>query len=238
MDKGAHFYKCDLRVHTPRDRNWTGAEAVSEEERKSYAKEFIQACRDKGLDAVAITDHHDLAFYKYIKEAAETEVEANGELIPENERIIVFPGVELTLALPCQAILLLDADFPLAELYLVLTALAIAPAPDSDAKHTEIELLGINEFVELYEVLDRHETIKGRYIILPHVKPNGYKTLLRHGFQAHYANSPCVGGYLDGSIDSLGEGDEKILNGEVQAWGNKALGVIQTSDNRYEDHQL
>jgi len=23
MDKGAHFYRCDFQVHTPRDRQWT-----------------------------------------------------------------------------------------------------------------------------------------------------------------------------------------------------------------------
>ena len=26
MDKGAHYHKCDLQVHTPRDRQWNGSE--------------------------------------------------------------------------------------------------------------------------------------------------------------------------------------------------------------------
>jgi len=37
MDKGAHFYKCDFQVHTPRDINWVGDRPVSEEDRKTYA---------------------------------------------------------------------------------------------------------------------------------------------------------------------------------------------------------
>lgn len=49
MDKGAHFYKCDFQVHTPRDANWDGAEAATPKERKAYAEELIQACRAKGL---------------------------------------------------------------------------------------------------------------------------------------------------------------------------------------------
>ena len=68
MDKGAHFYKCDFQVHTPRDINWDGQGATTDDERKAYAEEFIGACREKGLNAVAITDHHDLAFFKDIKD--------------------------------------------------------------------------------------------------------------------------------------------------------------------------
>ena len=41
MDKGAHFFRCDFQVHTPRDLNWEGADATSEAERQAYAQEFI-----------------------------------------------------------------------------------------------------------------------------------------------------------------------------------------------------
>lgn len=52
MDKGAHFYKCDFQVHTPRDINWKEKNAVTDEERKAYSEELILACRAKGLDAI------------------------------------------------------------------------------------------------------------------------------------------------------------------------------------------
>jgi hypothetical protein len=42
MDKGAHFVKCDFQVHTPRDANWDGAEAVTPAERKAYAEALVQ----------------------------------------------------------------------------------------------------------------------------------------------------------------------------------------------------
>jgi len=45
---GAHFYKCDLQVPTPRDARWSGGDAVTEVERKAYAEELILACRQKG----------------------------------------------------------------------------------------------------------------------------------------------------------------------------------------------
>jgi hypothetical protein len=44
MDKGAHFHKCDSQVHTPRDINWDGASAVTDDERHQYAQEFVAAC--------------------------------------------------------------------------------------------------------------------------------------------------------------------------------------------------
>src|SRR3989338_5597576 len=105
MDKGAHFYRCDLQVHTPHDLNWAGSEAVTPEERKTYAEELILACRAKGLDAIAITDHHDFVFFPYIKKAAQTELDDAGQPIPEAKKIVVFPGLELTLTAPtCQAL--------------------------------------------------------------------------------------------------------------------------------------
>jgi type III restriction enzyme len=73
MDKGAHFYRCDFQVHTPRDINWQGARPVAEDERQAFSKQFIAACREKRLDAIAITDHHDLGFFPFIKEAASNE---------------------------------------------------------------------------------------------------------------------------------------------------------------------
>ena len=43
MDNGAHFHKADFQVHTPRDLNWVGHDAVSDEERRAYADELVLA---------------------------------------------------------------------------------------------------------------------------------------------------------------------------------------------------
>src|SRR5438094_3098604 len=104
MDKGAHFYRGDFQVHTPRDARWTGGDAVSDAQRKTYAEELILACRKKGLGAIAVTDHHDFAFFPHIREAANAELDEGGKPIPEDKRIVVFPGIEMTLTAPnCQA---------------------------------------------------------------------------------------------------------------------------------------
>lgn len=232
-DKGAHFHKCDFQVHTPRDLNWKGARPKTESERHEYAQEFVAACRNKGLDAVAITDHHDLCLFKYIREAADQETDEAGKCLPPEKRLTVYPGMELTLAVPCQALLILDADFPVDLLPQVVLALSVIPAPDDDIQHAPIQRLEhLKTLQELYDELNKKEFLRDRFIVFPHVGESGNSTLLRSGFAAQYKNMPCVGGFIDGSITKHGKGNRDILNGRNKDYGNKAIAVFQTSDNR------
>jgi len=237
MDKGAHFYRCDFQVHTPRDLSWKGKSYTKEDDRKEYAISLIAACREKGINGIAITDHHDLCFVSYVREAAENEKSVNGDDIPDNEKLIVFPGIELTLNVPCQAILLLDADFTVTILPQILTVLAITHSPDNAAKAAPVERLNsISTLEQLKEKLDEHLFLKDRYIILPNVTSGGSDTLLREGVANKYKTMPCVGGYLDGSIDKCKIGDLRILDGKDAHYGIKRVALFQTSDSRSEDH--
>lgn len=236
MDKGAHFHRCDLQVHSPRDRAWTGAVPVEDGDRDAYARSLIAACREKGVQAIALTDHHDLAFVPYVRRAAAEERRPDGSPLNDRERIVVFPGLELTLAVPCQAILLLDADFPEEWFDIVLTALAIIQHPSSEAKGPEVERLDFNSLGDVTKSLDKQTVLRGRYILLPNVSDGGGSTLIRRGMAPKYASMSCLGGYVDGSIEDLGDGNREILEGRNNEWGNKPLAVFQTSDSRREDH--
>lgn len=240
MDKGAHFYRCDFQVHTPRDINWRGDEAVSHDERKAYAESLVRACREKGLNAIAITDHHDFVFFPYIKQAALTEIDDNGEVYPPEERITVFPGLELTLASPpCQALLILDSTFPENLLFGVLSCLCIAPSPDTESKTASVVPIPgtvASNFSELYEKLSNLDYVKGRFIVFPHVGDGGHKTLLRSGFYDYYKTMPSVGGYVESPISNLGRGNIDIIHGRNRQYGFKEIAVIQTSDNRKATH--
>lgn len=237
MDNGAHFYKCDFQVHTPRDLNWQGAGAVTDEERQQYAREFVAACRARSLQAVAITDHHDLSFFKYIREAALNETDDAGKPLPVGERLVVFPGLELTLGVPCQALLLFDADLAVEFLPLALTTLGITPSDSALEKHAPVKKLDIMSFGDLYAALDKLDPLRGHYIAFPHVADGGYKTLLRKDFEKHYISMPCVGGYVDGDLPVVprSAGMRTITSGEDKNWGNKPIGLFQTSDSRSRD---
>jgi chromosome segregation protein len=236
MDKGAHFFNCDFQVHSPRDRQWQGARPSTLNEKREYAREFVEACRRKGVSAVAIADHHDMSFVPLIREAAKNENDKDGNLLAEHQRLVVFPGMELTLGIPCQALIIFDAELPTDLFPLALTALAITQAPDDDPRTAETRRLDdIKSLRQLYLLMDRHEFLRGRYIVLPNVSEGGTSTLLRSGHAGHYKEMPCVGGYVDGEIVQLGDGNRGIIGGKNPEYGNKKIAVFQTSDTRTRD---
>jgi chromosome segregation protein len=233
MDQGAHFHCCDLQVHTPRDLNWVGDCPVRDADRQAFSKEFISSCRGKGLSAIAITDHHDVAFLPFIREVAVAELDSNQERVPEEKRLVIFPGIELTLAVPCQALLLFDPDVQDEDLARALTALGITPAPRGAAKTNPVQRLPITDLNDVHQRLCEHESLRGHFILLPNVNDGGDDTILRTGFVERYKQMLCVGGYVDGSC--MNHGKRQILDGKDPQWGNKRCGVIQTSDARERD---
>jgi len=234
MNKGTRFYNCDFQVHTPRDINWSGPKPVSDADRNTYAERFVLACRQKGVNAVAITDHHDLAFFPYIKAAANNEVDDNGQPLIDSQKLVVFPGIELTLSNPpCQALLILDSNFPEDQLLRVLHKLSIEPNPISEPSTIQTVPIPsdvVNGLRDLYLKLDSIDILKGKYIILPHTG-RGHKGILRRDFYEHYVKMPCVSGYLDGVIPD-DQGLKNIINGKDRNYGFRSIAVFQTSDNR------
>lgn len=241
MKKGAIFHKCDFQVHTPRDINFDGQNCVSDEDRKEYGSRFIKDCRLKGIHAVAITDHHDLAFVNYVKDASEREVDASNNPIPVEDRIIVFPGMELTLEVPCQVLLIFDSNLTMTDdlVRKIEGALGISQNPKSESKNKQPEKLqDTADFNNLGRKLNRIDELKGRFIVFPNVCDGGSSSILRNGFHQKYKDGDFVGGYLD--IDKYDShknlvGWNNIINGKVEAYGKKEIGVFQTSDSRRND---
>lgn len=240
MDRGAHFFQCDFQVHTPRDAAWTGPVPTSGEDRLAYAKTLISGCREKSIHAIAVTDHHCMAFVPFIRQAALEELDGLGNPVSETDRIIVFPGMELTLGVPCQALLIFDADFPDDMLPLITVALAINQNDASKPKAIDpvVRMDGITSFGDLYKKLDEHAFLRGRYIVLPNLTDEGKHSIFRNGQQGKYAEMPCVGGYSDGEFSKLSIGVKNRIAGKDPQWGRKRVACIQTSDARRSDHKF
>lgn len=238
MDKGAHFHRCDFQVHTPRDINWHGERPHADEDRKKYAKEFITECRAKGIHAVAITDHHDFGFFPYLRAASSAETDAAGAPVSEAERIKVFPGLELTLPVPCQALLLLDEDFEAHLLNSVLSRLGIAYNAPEEPQHLPTQRLDhLQTLDQAVKLLDEFESTKGRFILLPNVG-DGSDSMMREKFVGIYRSMSCIGGYTDKPVDALKRGTLEKLDGRKSEFDFKAVGVFPTSDNRHRDFSL
>ncbi|MEA4940794.1 MAG: AAA family ATPase [Christensenella sp.] len=257
MDKGAHFFNCDFQVHTPRDLNWSGekygvtSDEISSltEEQKSeiklsrfkFAKEYLEKAKASGLNAIAITDHHDVVFAKIIREVAN---DYNREFIETSQYdkcITVFPGIELTLSSPaCQCLIVFDSDFPDCDLDSVVNFLGLNPNNEYEKSHAQITRISariVNDIDALHKKLDELGYCRGKYIVFPNVNKNGSFTILRQGFTEHYCKMPCVGGYVDKEISSDAGYINKINGGDIN-YGRKAIGVISTSDNRNQDGDL
>lgn len=254
MDKGAHFYRCDFQVHSPRDIAYTGnkyglnpdeIENITPEQkekiisdREQFSKEYLQKIRGAGLNAIAMTDHHDVVFVKLLRKVAEIENEifrSNSEF----EKIItVFPGIEMSLASPAsQCIIIFDSDFSDSNLDSVLNFFGINPTNEFEKITTptlKISQNIINDLGHLHEKLDELSYCKGKYVILPNVGKSGDHTIMRNGFHEHYRKMPCVGGYVDKAISTESGYLNKLNGGDVN-YGNKSIALISTSDNRYED---
>jgi type III restriction enzyme len=250
MDKGAHFYKTDFQIHSPRDALWVGdgitkwpkGKPVSHEERLLFARGFITKCRELGIRAVGITDHHDICFIKYFQVAAQEENNASGIptwdsilIQPEKQKPIIFPGIEVTLSVPCQCIILLDADSDLTTQAELLEAIEIGNTYSDNHENgptvnpIHLTLLELDKKISTYA----NKRLKGRYIILPHVGDSGYKTILRDGFNCHFAQMPCVGGYIE--QDWSDHQKKHLFDGIDVNYGYKTLGIFQTTDSRRED---
>ena len=95
-DKGAHFYKTDFQVHSPRDLQWCGdgitrwpsGKPVTPEERLVFARKFVAKCRQLGIQVAGITDHHDICFINYFQIAAQEESTAK---MPDWDNFTVLP---------------------------------------------------------------------------------------------------------------------------------------------------
>ena len=178
-----------------------------------------------------------MAFLPFIRAAAARELAADGTSLNANDRLVVFPGIELTLGVPCQAIIIFDADFPDALFLVAMTALAISQSDGSQSKVLDtVRLNSITNFSELKAKLDEHDNLRGRYIVLPNVTDEGQHSLFRNGQAGKYVEMPCVGGYSDGPFANLRTGTKNRIGGRDLAWGSKKIACIQTSDSRSADH--
>ena len=214
-----------------------GDDRITERERRTYARELVDACRVRNLQAIAITDHHDMLFASFVRNAAAEETDLDGALLLPEERLVVFPAMELTLGVPCQALVIFDADFPDDMFRLAMTALTITPSLECKAKIADVRRLdSIQTLIQLHQKLDEHGYLSGRYIVFPNVGNSGSFSLIRKGLAGKYTEMPCVGGYVDGAIGKLKKGTRTIVEGKDKQWGNKRIACFQTSDSRREDH--
>jgi len=88
---GSKWWKCDFHLHTPGSKDYR--ESVTSDD-------WVAAAIAKGLDAVAITDHHTGEYVQKIQDA----IKKSGN------NLVVFPAVELTVSNGVHLLVLFDPE--------------------------------------------------------------------------------------------------------------------------------
>ena len=242
----AYWRKCDFQIHTPRDNGWIGPrpiglgdnlngslaiEAQIFAQRMDWATGFVEACAQRGLEAVALTDHHEMVMVPYVKEA----IRARKAQDPEFD-LWLFPGMELTCHGGVQCLLIFDAD--LSDDWLIA---AQGKLGTTTPGHSNLAARSPNPvqqlttpYPDIAPELDAiGAEIRGKYILLPNVSQGGSHTVLSAGKHADFRRMPYVGGYLDHgqTIDTLSSNRQR-LSGTDPMWGDRFIYPLPTSDSR------
>lgn len=234
MHPGAVWKRADFQIHTPRDPQWGGSPNLAgglpeaEAARQAWADDFVQQVLQRGLSAIALTDHHDLCFIEYVRAAIErAEV---------GERLWLFPGMEVTCQDSTQCLILFDRDAPLdTPKRLFGGHLQNIDEPVRDAAINPQALdcgRNIDHFVN--SVAD-DRIVGPASIILPNATHGGHKTMLRAGFHQRFASLPVDGVYLDKAFATQPQGALDKVYGTITEWGGRRRGILPTGDNRNQD---
>lgn len=229
---GAVWRKTDLQIHTPRDPNWSGSPSLpggaaeAEAARDKWADTFVAECLKRGLGAIAITDHHDVVMYDYVRRAIDRSHAAKTSLW-------LFPGMEVTCDDSVQCLILFDQNTDQAILERLFGGhLLKIMRPDAQLECAPQAALCGKNIAEFLGSLYEDVAFKGVSIVLPHASKGGHKDILRKGFHPRFAELTVDGVYNETAYADLDAVTLKKIYGEIKDWGDRRRGIITTGDNR------
>ncbi|MCX8281779.1 AAA family ATPase [Phyllobacterium sp. 0TCS1.6C] len=246
----ATWRKCDFQIHTPRDPNWTGQRPPGigdlvpatglaatahdvDTARQIWAVSFVDKCVERGLGAIAITDHHEMFMVPYVQREISTRQASDPDF-----GLWLFPGMELTATGGKQCLILFDAD--LSEDWWKQAqgklSIAYAALDEKAARSPALTQLAYS-YADIADELDTVPGLKGKFIVLPNVSQGNSHTVLVDKAHADFRKMACVGGYLDNgqTIATMGSKNIKRLSGEDPVWSTRRVYPLPTSDSRSHD---
>ena len=129
---GSRWWRLDLHVHSPKSYDFKDPQ----KDDPDSMRRWLEAARDAGVDAIAVTDHNTAEAISLIQD---TVLKVDGAPV-------VFPGVELTAGDGCHLLLLMD---PSRKQQHVDALLARVKVPvDDRGTHTARSPLSVEEILE------------------------------------------------------------------------------------------
>lgn len=241
----AYWRKSDFQVHTPRDPNWQGARPLGlgddvdgspatkadvDASRTKWAEDFVEECVARGLEAVAITDHHEMVMFPYVEAAIASRRQSQPEF-----DLWLFPGMELTCRHGIQCLIIFDAELSHEWRREAQSRLGIAVAGlNEDARQGPPVTQLPHDYPQISGILNVVPELKGRFIVLPNVSDGGQFTAVTRAAHADFREMSYVGGYVDRgqNLDTLGARARRRLSGNDPNWGSRFIYPLPTSDAR------
>lgn len=230
---GAVWKKTDFQIHTPRDPQWTGSAHLAggsvenEDARQAWMDSFIQTCIEKGLNAIAITDHHDFCFVEYAQKSIEKLPEDSG-------KPWLFPGIEITCNDAVQCIMLFDSSTGWDDWLRTYGGhLNAISRPDQNAARAPQAIQCGKDIEPFIQGIAKDAHLNKCSIVLPHASNDGaHKSMMRPGFNKRFQELPFDGVYTDKAFSALDDSTKRKIWGKDSNWGFRRKGLIPTGDNR------
>ena len=240
--KGMRWLKCDLQMQTPADaRHWAGDRLEAGQEAVA-AKAFAEACYEKGLDVVGITDHNFLSkdFIPHLQTAFD---EIDREF---SHKITLFPGFEFEAAgvgRGVHVLCLFEPGTDLTRLDSILTECGVSYPRVNAAGQLEKSDKNLKEILRITQ--DKY----GGIVIMPHATSNDgmfdSDSIAEWVQQDQFTNPDLLAVEVPKPVQLMSAGYQRLLrSGDDCQPGWKRIRPIATlmsSDNKklvdFDEHQ-
>ena len=240
--KGMRWLKCDLQMQTPADaRHWAGDRLEAGQEAVA-AKAFAEACYEKGLDVVGITDHNFLSkdFIPHLQTAFD---EIDREF---SHKITLFPGFEFEAAgvgRGVHVLCLFEPGTDLTRLDSILTECGVSYPRVNAAGQLEKSDKNLKEILRITQ--DKY----GGIVIMPHATSNDgifdNDSIAEWLQQDQFTNPDLLAVEVPKPVHLMSAGYQRLLrSGDDCQPGWKRIRPIATlmsSDNKklvdFDEHQ-
>jgi len=227
-----------------------------------WAQILLDKCRERGVNVVAVTDHHDLVSAFITLEVAMTKGYSD---------VWVFPGLEITSESGIQAIILLNPSIakgdgsyaaaateglqnrvltalgqsimatqnPLAALqapsWTELQSLKNIPLQEREEKFKTPRVERLNKSLDdIAQSMEQH--FRDQYVILPNLEKNKQGILGNESGRSLYIDA-CAW-FVGGIIGGPNETDESIIKGKNKDYGGRIVACLRSSDQRGDDDDV
>ncbi|MEM9776399.1 MAG: hypothetical protein AAF902_17615, partial [Chloroflexota bacterium] len=226
LSNGARFYRIDLHNHTPADGSFHCKDfsLITDDERLSFAREYVRfAKEDQGLDIIGVTDHNDIAWTDLIKEAG------------EEVGLTVLPGVELGAnegKRQVHYLALFGPETESIEIDHFMSSIGLTPKNRFD-QHGNPRLTK-NSCTDLTQAITTADDgLPGMAIAAHATRKNGLLHELEGESRVMAWEDPnLLAIEIPGAKSSLNGFNSRLINGEMDAYGNRTIACLNSSDGR------